>query len=258
MSLLKICDDPYLLLDILNELPFKDWVSLSNTSSHVRVGVRNAFFDVLYERLLDFVCPHRIPMFFSLLRSTNSVITGALPLSMLKLLEWEPGHDLVLYCPVVSKRKWERRLGWELIADVDGKTESGIHSVQEFCSYKASRSVNNAIKVVYADGPHVLNILAKAPETALSTFLSSWALVTAYPLMMMKQQSYSVIVTRDGQMIGGECLDDFVPVALMDEMPESYTGVRSWKDSRTFVFEYDNLVFDLERMGGNNVWCLYT
>ncbi|THU75715.1 hypothetical protein K435DRAFT_880290 [Dendrothele bispora CBS 962.96] len=258
MSLLGICDNPYLLLHILEELPFEDWVTLSDTSSYVRVGVRNAFFEVLHARLLDFICPNRIPVFFSLLRSTNSVIAGALPLSMPKLLDWEPGHDLVLYCPAVSKQKWGRRLGWDLISDVDGRGESGIHSMQEFCSYKACRFVNNPIKVVYANGPHVLNILAKAPETALSSFLSSWALVTAYPLMTMKRQSFSVIVTRDGQMIGGECLDGFVPVALMDDMPESYSGLRSWKDNKTFVFKYDDLVFDLGHMGGNSVWSLDT
>ncbi|THU92921.1 hypothetical protein K435DRAFT_862038 [Dendrothele bispora CBS 962.96] len=208
---------------ILEELPFEDWVTLSNTSSHVRVGVRNAFFEVLHARLLDFISPNRFPVFFSLLRRSNSVIAGALPLSMLRVLRWEPGHDLVLYCPAVSKPKW-----------------------------------NNSIKVVYADGGHVLNILAKAPETALSSFLTSWGLVTAYPLMTMKRQSFSVIVTRDGQMIGGECLDGFEPVPLMDEMPDSYCGWRAWKDNKTFVFRYADLVLDLGEMGGNNVWSLDT
>ncbi|THV05879.1 hypothetical protein K435DRAFT_789897 [Dendrothele bispora CBS 962.96] len=99
--------------------------------------------------------------------------------------------DLILYRSAISKGKWGRRVG-----------------------------SNNLVKDVYhADRPHVLKILAKAPETALSTFLCSWALITAYPLMTMKHQTFSVIVTRDSQMIGGECLEDFMPVALMDYMP---------------------------------------
>ncbi|THU97973.1 hypothetical protein K435DRAFT_796067 [Dendrothele bispora CBS 962.96] len=156
------CSNPHLLLHILDELSFEDWLNLSNMS----------FFERLRSRLLDFIQPNRIARFFMTLRNTNSVIAGTLPLAMMNLLEWGPGRDLILYCPAQSKGR---------------------------------------------------------------------------------ATSLSVLVTRNGEMMGGECLDDFQPVALMEDMPESYCGARSWKDKYTLVFEWDDFLSDLGDMGGDSV-----
>ncbi|THU88131.1 hypothetical protein K435DRAFT_803751 [Dendrothele bispora CBS 962.96] len=147
-------------------------------------------------------------------------------------------------------------MSWFYIVQQVRKGSGAVDSVGIWFLMSMEGKTNSMIRVVYVDGPHVLNVLAKAPETALSSFLCSWALVSAYPLMTLNRQTFSVIWTRDGEMIGGECLDEFVSVALMDDMPEAYCGPRSWKDRLTLLFQWADLVSDLGNMGGNSVWSL--
>ncbi|THU94375.1 hypothetical protein K435DRAFT_798995 [Dendrothele bispora CBS 962.96] len=180
------------------------------------------------------VSKQHVPRFFSLLTETNAVVVGALPLTMLGLLSWDPSKELVVYCPIQEKRKWVRRFGWRLYAEKKGSdSENGIDCMQQFLS-----TSGNTINMVYVRGPRVLDVLARAPETALSTCLTGSTLVVAYPLMTLNRQTFTVVMTGGGHVVGGECLDDFVPVALADRMPRGYVGVRSWGDELCMRFEY--------------------
>ncbi|THU78058.1 hypothetical protein K435DRAFT_877060 [Dendrothele bispora CBS 962.96] len=253
MSLLRICDDPSLFLNVLMLLPFKTWISIAFTNRYVQMAVRNCFCHLMHTRLLAYMPEERVPPFFTLLTETNAVVVGALPLAMLGLLSWDPSKELVIYCPIEEKRKWVRRFRWKLFADKKGgDSVNGIDSLQQFRSPSGG-----TVNIVYVQGPRVLDVLAKAPETALSTCLTGSTLVVAYPLMTLNRQTFTVVMTRGGHVIGGECLDDFVPIALADRMPRRYVGVRSWGDGLCMRFEYGmSWPADLNPLSGGFTWDL--
>ncbi|THU88623.1 hypothetical protein K435DRAFT_866095 [Dendrothele bispora CBS 962.96] len=245
MSILSLCDTPSLLHQVLCYLPFQSWIHLSNTNSTLDLCVRNCFFVDMCTRLLEFIPEDRISKFLALLRKTNSVIAGSLPLAMLRVLPWGPGMELIIYCPVESKERWSGRFHWLLSSESTAKAGSGLHS-------------NGVIKLVFVNGPHVLNVLAKAPESALSTFLSATSLVTAYPRMTLNRQSLCLVITRDGHDIGGECLVGFSPVAFRQRMPSGYAGVRRWNDDLSMVFPWSGYLSDHSVLGGDFSWELGT
>ncbi|THU97339.1 hypothetical protein K435DRAFT_857738 [Dendrothele bispora CBS 962.96] len=234
-------------------LPFRDWIAVGFTRRYVQMAVRNCFFELMHTRLLACILEERVPRFFSLLTDTNAVVVSALPLAMLGLLSWDPSKELGVYCPIEAKRRWVRRFQWKLCGETKGGEENGINSMQQFrstlaCGSGASLMLilahcnfhwqGNTANMVHVRGPHVLDVLAKAPETALSTCLTGSTLVVAYPLMTLNRQTFTTVMARGGHVIGGECLDDFVPVALADRMPRGYAGVRSWNDGLCMRFEY--------------------
>ncbi|THU81690.1 hypothetical protein K435DRAFT_873052 [Dendrothele bispora CBS 962.96] len=175
-----------------------------------------------------------------------------LPQAMLGLLSWDHSKELVIYCPIEAKHRWVRRFQWKLCAETKGGEGNGMDSMQQFRS-----TSGNTVSIVYIRGPHVLDVLAKAPETALSTCLTGSTLVVAYPLMTLNRETFTVIMRRGGHVIGGKCLDDFVPVALADCMPCGYAGVRSWNDGLCMRFEYGMFwPADLTPLGGGFIWDL--
>ncbi|THU82227.1 hypothetical protein K435DRAFT_872528 [Dendrothele bispora CBS 962.96] len=256
MSLLDLADDLYLLLHVLHHLPFQNWITLSNTSRYMDSCIRNCFFEVMHTHLLEFVPEQRIPKFFSLLLQTNSIVTGSLPLTMLGVLPWGQGKDLIVYSPIAAKRRWDHRFRWKLDSESFFGTGGAIHSTQQLSSYMARSLVlqGGLVRMVYVNGPHVLDVLAKASETALFSCLTATSLITAYPRMTLHHQTLTLIVTDSGQTIGAECLFDFQPVAFRQHMPAGYAGIRTWSDSMTMVFHWSEFASELERLGGGFAW----
>ncbi|THV00040.1 hypothetical protein K435DRAFT_855142 [Dendrothele bispora CBS 962.96] len=239
-------------VQVLKLLPFQDWKAVGFTSRFAQMAVRNCFFEVMHARLLAYIPEQNIPRFFSLLTDTNAVVVGALPLAMLGLLSWDPSMELIVYCPIEARRRWLHRFQWRLCAETNGNDEDGVHSMQQFRS-----TSGNTVIVVYVHGPRVLDVLAKAPETALSTCLTGSTLLVAYPLMTLNRRTFTVVMTRGGHVAGSECLDDFVPVALADRMPRCYAGARSWSDDLCMRFEYGMFwPTDLTPLSGGFTWNL--
>ncbi|THU98170.1 hypothetical protein K435DRAFT_856899 [Dendrothele bispora CBS 962.96] len=246
MSFLEICYLPNVLLRILERLPFRDWISVSNTCQAAHNDVQTCFECLFETRIADFVRYDDLHKFIGLLHYSDSVIVGSLPLAMLRLTPWAPGKELIVYSPLGTKGIWQRRFGWRLISELAVGEEGGIHTVQ---SYSFEETAN--IKLIYTAGPRVLGPLAKASETALFTFMSSTNICTAYPLLTLEHRTVCANISLDGYTAGAECLTRFTPIA---SLPEKYAGPRKWNDSQCLSFRYTPFTSDFVTMGGDDNW----
>ncbi|THU88959.1 hypothetical protein K435DRAFT_865788 [Dendrothele bispora CBS 962.96] len=266
MSFLEICLTPNILLSILLRLPFLDWISLSNTCLAAHNGAQTSFECLFESRLSNFVRYDHLHHFIGLLHYSDSVIVGALPLAMLGLTTWGPDKELIVHSPLATKWRWQRRFGWRLTSELEVREEGGVHTIQNFCYEEASTRFPRAarsltepkiqtakIKLIYTDGPRVLALLCKAPETALFTFMSSTVLCTAYPRTTLKRRTLCANLSLDGYMAGAECLTQFSPIAFL---PDGYDIARKWTDSHCLSFRYTPFVPDIVAMGGNIYWDL--